>query len=257
MSQAKGVIAKLARHGAAALKPRKVAVAPGGLNPWRRPLISRREAAVARKQAKRAGLYGTFDPATGGWLEEWDPSPEPRALRPPKAHKRERTRRAPASDPRRRRRQRSSAATRRRRRSSAATGRGDAAAAARIVSRSSRDDAAAAARIVPRRRPRPPGSSAATGRGDASAPAHIVRGAASSRRRLSQNAQPRRRRALPKHRAEPRGHVGENRRVPENGPGAEADAGRGDADQTTHAATQVACNFLTLLRDRRLDAPMS
>mmetsp|Transcript_14882 Transcript_14882/g.46196 ORF Transcript_14882/g.46196 Transcript_14882/m.46196 type:complete len:139 (-) Transcript_14882:34-450(-) len=92
MSQAKGVIAKLARHGAAALKPRKVAVAPGGLNPWRRPLISRREAAVARKQAKRAGLYGTFDPATGGWLEEWDPSPEPRALRPPKAHKRERTR---------------------------------------------------------------------------------------------------------------------------------------------------------------------
>ena len=90
MSQ--GVIKKLAQHGAAALKPRKVPTAPGQVNPWRRPLVSRREAAVARKQALRDGTFGTFDPEKGGWLREWDPVRAPRVLIPPKGHKRDRTR---------------------------------------------------------------------------------------------------------------------------------------------------------------------
>ena len=90
MSQ--GVIKKLAQHGAAALKPRKVPTAPGQVNPWRRPLVSRREAAVARKQALRDGTFGTFDPERGGWLREWDPVRAPRVLIPPKGHKRDRTR---------------------------------------------------------------------------------------------------------------------------------------------------------------------
>ena len=92
MSQ--GVIKKLAQHGAAALKPRKVPTAPGQVNPWRRPLVSRREAAVARKQALRDGTFGTFDPEKGGWLREWDPVRAPRVLIPPKGHKRDRTRAA-------------------------------------------------------------------------------------------------------------------------------------------------------------------
>ena len=90
MSQ--GVIKKLAQHGAAALKPRKVPTAPGQVNPWRRPLVSRREAAIARKQALRDGTFGTFDPEKGGWLREWDPVRAPRVLIPPKGHKRDRTR---------------------------------------------------------------------------------------------------------------------------------------------------------------------
>ena len=53
---------------------------------------SRREAAVARKQALRDGTFGTFDPEKGGWLREWDPVRAPRVLIPPKGHKRDRTR---------------------------------------------------------------------------------------------------------------------------------------------------------------------
>ena len=90
MSQ--GVLKKLAQHGAAALKPRQVPTAPGQVNPWRRPLVSRREAAVARKEALRNGTFGTFDPEKGGWLREWDPVRAPRVLIPPKGHKRDRTR---------------------------------------------------------------------------------------------------------------------------------------------------------------------
>ena len=90
MSQ--GVIKKLAQHGAAALKPRKVPTATGQVNPWRRPARPRREAAVARKQAIRDGTFGTFDPEKGGWLREWDPVRAPRVLIPPKGHKRDRTR---------------------------------------------------------------------------------------------------------------------------------------------------------------------
>ena len=56
MSQ--GVIKKLAQHGAAALKPRKVPTAPGQVNPWRRPLVSRREAAVARSTWRVQLVYG-------------------------------------------------------------------------------------------------------------------------------------------------------------------------------------------------------
>ena len=58
----------------------------------RRPLVSRREAAVARKEALRNGTFGTFDPEKGGWLREWDPVRAPRVLIPPKGHKRDRTR---------------------------------------------------------------------------------------------------------------------------------------------------------------------
>jgi hypothetical protein len=90
MSQ--GVLKKLARHGAAALRPRKVPTRPGDVNPWRRPLISGRQAAVARKQALRDGTFGAFDPVQGGWLAEWDPVKAPRVLIPPKGHKRDRTR---------------------------------------------------------------------------------------------------------------------------------------------------------------------
>mmetsp|Transcript_5163 Transcript_5163/g.15323 ORF Transcript_5163/g.15323 Transcript_5163/m.15323 type:complete len:140 (-) Transcript_5163:22-441(-) len=94
--QSAKLIRKLAQHGAAALKPRKVDALPGH-SPWRRPLISRREAAVFRKQALRAGTFGSFDAERGGWLEDWDEVPEPRALIPPKGHKRERTREARAA----------------------------------------------------------------------------------------------------------------------------------------------------------------
>lgn len=88
--QSAAVIRKLARFGAEALKPQTVG--GGGRNPWRRPLLSRRQAADARKAAIRAGTFGSFDEARGGWLEAWDVVPEPRVLPAPKLHKRERTR---------------------------------------------------------------------------------------------------------------------------------------------------------------------
>ena len=58
----------------------------------RRPLLSRRQAADARKQALASGTFGTFDASRGGWLEAWDDVAAPRVLTAPKLHKRERTR---------------------------------------------------------------------------------------------------------------------------------------------------------------------
>ena len=52
--QSASVIRKLAKHGVDALRPQKVEAAAGH-NPWRRPLVSKRQAADARKQAIRAG----------------------------------------------------------------------------------------------------------------------------------------------------------------------------------------------------------
>jgi len=89
-AQSASVIRKLAKHGAAALKPQRVG-GPGA-NPWRRPLLSRRQAADARKQALASGTFGTFDASRGGWLEAWDDVAAPRVLAAPKLHKRERTR---------------------------------------------------------------------------------------------------------------------------------------------------------------------
>ena len=90
MSQSVSVIRKLAKFGGEAMKAQKVGT--GGRSPWRRPEISKRQAADARKAAIRAGTFGTFDPAAGGWLEAWDTVAEPRVLTGPKLHKRERTR---------------------------------------------------------------------------------------------------------------------------------------------------------------------
>ncbi|KAJ8599549.1 hypothetical protein CTAYLR_007112 [Chrysophaeum taylorii] len=90
--QALGVRKRLETAGIEAFKPR-----PAGDNSvkWRRPLISRRKARVARKQAILNGTYGSFEFVKGGWLPEWDEILHVRApivLTPPKGHKRERTR---------------------------------------------------------------------------------------------------------------------------------------------------------------------
>lgn len=81
-----GVIRRLARDGASALRPTKEGVK------WRRPSISKRKANVMRKQAIIDGTYGSFDAEKGGWLPEWDTVRAPQILRPMKEHRRDRTR---------------------------------------------------------------------------------------------------------------------------------------------------------------------
>jgi hypothetical protein len=50
-----------------------VSMLPSSERVWRRPLLSKRKAAVLRKEAKRTGTYGSFDPQTGtGWDPIWD-----------------------------------------------------------------------------------------------------------------------------------------------------------------------------------------
>ena len=69
---------------------------------WHPPRISKRKAAVLRKQAQREGTFGSFDPVTGqGWDPAWDlevAMANPKGLgrymrlRVPKKAKRHRTR---------------------------------------------------------------------------------------------------------------------------------------------------------------------
>jgi hypothetical protein len=50
-----------------------VSMLPSSERVWRRPLLSKRKAAVLRKEAKRTGTYGSFDPDKGtGWDPVWD-----------------------------------------------------------------------------------------------------------------------------------------------------------------------------------------
>ena len=121
----RSALRKLCQHGVEALRPQKVN------DHWRKPTISKRVAADLRKMAIRNGTYGKFDTETGvGWDPNWD-TPHPKkgklsvidllakynsseedstaamvrdeiltgsnpgaiqSIRPPKGHKRERTR---------------------------------------------------------------------------------------------------------------------------------------------------------------------
>ncbi|KAL3768882.1 hypothetical protein ACHAW5_003354 [Stephanodiscus triporus] len=121
----RSALRQLCRHGVEALRPQKVN------DKWRGPAISRRVAADLRKSALRSGTYGSFDAATGvGWDPAWD-APDRRgggcgttavdvvvdanvagvaaaaggggsnagsiqSIRPPRGHKRDRTREARA-----------------------------------------------------------------------------------------------------------------------------------------------------------------
>lgn len=87
----------LARDGAEAFKAHKRIEEFSARQRWWRPVVGLRKAKVARKQAIVNGTYGSFDEENGGWLPEWDHVREPRILRPPKRHKRERTRAARAA----------------------------------------------------------------------------------------------------------------------------------------------------------------
>jgi len=79
----------LGRVGEEALKPQLV------MDSWRKPRVSKRVAAVLRKQAIKEGTFGTFDPETGkGWDPKWDSLRQTGTmqLRPPKLTTRQRTR---------------------------------------------------------------------------------------------------------------------------------------------------------------------
>lgn len=93
--QSLGVRKRLAQHGADAMKA-QLRSEDGPRQRWWRPIVSRRKAKVARKQAILNGTYGSFDLEAGGWLPEWDEVSEPRILTPQKRHKRERSRAARA-----------------------------------------------------------------------------------------------------------------------------------------------------------------
>ena len=85
----------LVQKGVEALRPQRMSE---DSKKWFRPLISRRKAAVMRKAAIADGTFGSFDKTTGiGWDPQWDidvynARGNIPALRPPKGHKRERTR---------------------------------------------------------------------------------------------------------------------------------------------------------------------
>lgn len=93
--QSLGVRKRLAQHGADAMKA-QARIEDGPRQRWWRPVVSRRKAKIARKQAILNGTYGSFDLEAGGWLPEWDDMTEPRVLKPQKRHQRERSRAARA-----------------------------------------------------------------------------------------------------------------------------------------------------------------
>jgi hypothetical protein len=69
----------LCAHGEEALKQRKFG------ERWRKALVSKRVAADLRKDAIRAGTYGTFDATTGvGWDPMWDNPGRMPSLKAPK-----------------------------------------------------------------------------------------------------------------------------------------------------------------------------
>lgn len=79
----------LSRIGEEALQPQLVRES------WRKPRVSKRVAAVLRKQAIKEGTFGSFDPETGkGWDPKWDSLRQTGTmqLRPPKLTTRQRTR---------------------------------------------------------------------------------------------------------------------------------------------------------------------
>jgi hypothetical protein len=79
----------LCRHGEEALKPQFLEES------WHTPKVSKRIAAVVRKQAVVEGSYGHFDPETGkGWDPKWDSLRQTGTmqLRPPKLTSRQRNR---------------------------------------------------------------------------------------------------------------------------------------------------------------------
>jgi hypothetical protein len=76
----------LGEHGMAALMP----TMKNGKY-WA-PMVSKRKAAVLRKNAIADGSFGAFDPVTGGWDSAWDVPKSFHFLKPFKGHLRERTR---------------------------------------------------------------------------------------------------------------------------------------------------------------------
>lgn len=100
----------LCEKGVEALKPQKVVakakvfgdyMAKPARVVWRRPVVSKRVGNDLRKQAIRAGTYGSFDVATGvGWDPMWDLALKPHQYKvtrfggifPPKKTARERNR---------------------------------------------------------------------------------------------------------------------------------------------------------------------
>ncbi|KAL3757794.1 hypothetical protein ACHAWU_000435 [Discostella pseudostelligera] len=117
----RAALRQLCRHGIEALRPQKV-----NDKVWRKPAVSKRVAADLRKLALRNGTYGKFDVELGvGWDPAWDTPDRPKkimhqmdlagdaassstlidnilqigsnkgaieSIRPPKEHKRDRTR---------------------------------------------------------------------------------------------------------------------------------------------------------------------
>ena len=82
----------LAQHGGEALRPKIV------MGRYIPPLISKRVAAKARKRAIVDGTFGSFKlldengQTRGGWDPSWDIPRRFHFLKPPKGHKRERSR---------------------------------------------------------------------------------------------------------------------------------------------------------------------
>jgi hypothetical protein len=72
----------LCKKGVEALKPQQITkaavqigshIAQPAKQVWRRPVVSKRVANDLRKQALRAGTYGSFDEVNGvGWEPTWD-----------------------------------------------------------------------------------------------------------------------------------------------------------------------------------------
>ena len=76
----------LAENGMAALMPKLKN------GKYFAPLVSRRKAAVVRKNAIIEGTFGNFDAKLGGWDPAWDTPKKFHFVKPSKGHQRERTR---------------------------------------------------------------------------------------------------------------------------------------------------------------------
>ena len=71
-------------EAAAMLNPTKVA------GKWKSAVISKRRAAVLRKEAVSNHTFGQWTPGVGGWCAAWDEVKLQVTMRPPKLHKHER-----------------------------------------------------------------------------------------------------------------------------------------------------------------------
>lgn len=73
----RAALRQLCRHGIEALRPQRV----NDTKIWRKPAVSKRVAADLRKLAIRSGTYGKFDPELGvGWDPAWDTPHRPKKL---------------------------------------------------------------------------------------------------------------------------------------------------------------------------------